>query len=229
MTLYAWLLLFSLAGPLLFSFDKRISYYKKWPALFAGIMVNGLLFILWDSWFVRSGVWGFNPEYVWPVRVADLPLEEIGFFIVIPFSSVFIYECLKYYLKKEPFQKSKHYITWIVFLVVLLIGLLNYGKAYTFLNAMVAAFLLGVHLLLKRQWMGYFWLAYLVHLIPFLIVNGILTGAATPEPVVWYNNAENLGIRAGTIPIEDFIYALSCLLLPITIMELQRRDSSRLT
>ena len=55
--------------------------------------------------------------------------------------------------------------------------------------------------------------------MPFLIINGILTGAATPEPVVWYNNTENIGIRLYTIPIEDTIYALTCLLLPITVME----------
>jgi lycopene cyclase domain-containing protein len=73
--------------------------------------------------------------------------------------------------------------------------------------------------------MGYFWLAYFIHLLPFLVVNGILTGATTPEPVVWYNNDENLGVRILTIPIEDTVYALTCLLLPITIMEwmLERR------
>jgi lycopene cyclase domain-containing protein len=67
--------------------------------------------------------------------------------------------------------------------------------------------------------MGYFWLAYLVHLIPFCVVNGVLTGAATPQPVVWYNPEEILGPRLYTIPVEDTIYALTCLLLPITIME----------
>jgi lycopene cyclase domain-containing protein len=72
---------------------------------------------------------------------------------------------------------------------------------------------------LKKEWMGYFWLAYFVHLIPFFIVNGILTGMATTSPIVWYNNAETLGVRIFTIPIEDAVYALTCLLLPVTIME----------
>ena len=67
--------------------------------------------------------------------------------------------------------------------------------------------------------MGYFWFAYLVHLITFLVVNGVLTGAVTPEPVVFYNATEIIGLRIVTIPIEDTIYALTCLLIPITVME----------
>jgi hypothetical protein len=58
-----------------------------------------------------------------------------------------------------------------------------------------------------------------VHLIPFFIINGVLTGAITPEPVVFYNASEIIGLRLVTIPIEDSIYALSCLLIPISIME----------
>ena len=63
--------------------------------------------------------------------------------------------------------------------------------------------------------MGKFYRAYLVSLIPFFIVNGLLTCI----PVVTYNNNENLGIRLGTIPVEDTIYLLLLLLMNIVIYE----------
>lgn len=67
--------------------------------------------------------------------------------------------------------------------------------------------------------MGRFYVAFGVILIPFLIVNGILTGSFIDEPVVWYNNEENLRIRIGTIPVEDVFYGMLMLLIPITISE----------
>lgn len=220
MSLYAWIMLISFIGPFALSFDKKVAFFKSWGPLFLGIMLNGIIFILWDGWFARTGVWGFNPQYVWDIRLNDLPLEEWSFFIIIPYCSVFIYACLKAYIKHEPFEKWKHHITLFFLLATFTLALFNTQKAYTFYNCLIASVLLLIHyLFLKKSWMGYFWLAYLIHLIPFFIVNGILTGMATTEPIVWYNNDENLGVRIFTIPIEDTVYALTGLLLPITIME----------
>ena len=56
-------------------------------------------------------------------------------------------------------------------------------------------------------------------MIPFLIVNGLLTGSFIEGEVVWYNNAENLGIRLGTIPIEDIVYAFNLLYPGIILIE----------
>ena len=67
--------------------------------------------------------------------------------------------------------------------------------------------------------MGKFYRFYFWHLIPFFIVNGILTGTGIDQEVVWYNNTENLGIRMGTIPVEDSLYSLSLMLMNITILE----------
>lgn len=220
MSLYAWLMLASFIPPFLLSFDKKVAFYKWWPALFTGIAVNALLFILWDGWFARTGIWGFNPSYVWSFRLNQLPLEEWSFFVVVPYASVFIYACLKAYINTQPLQKIQQFITYFFLLLTLLLALLNLNKTYTLVNCSIAFVLLAFNQwYLKPKYMGYFWLAYLVHLIPFFIVNGVLTGAATPEPVVWYNEKEIIGIRLITIPLEDTIYALTCLLLPINIME----------
>ena len=58
-----------------------------------------------------------------------------------------------------------------------------------------------------------FYISFLFILIPFIAINGILTGSYIDGEVVWYNNDENLGIRLFTIPIEDFAYGFSLLQL----------------
>jgi len=50
---------------------------------------------------------------------------------------------------------------------------------------------------------------WLIHLIPFFAVNGVLTAL----PIVWYNNSENLNVRLGSVPVEDAFYSLLLLLI----------------
>jgi len=64
-------------------------------------------------------------------------------------------------------------------------------------------------------------------LIPFFIVNGILIGSFIEEPVVWYNNTENLGIRLGTVPIEDIGYAFVMLFSNIILIEKLKNWSNK--
>jgi len=64
-----------------------------------------------------------------------------------------------------------------------------------------------------------FYLTFLVMLIPFFIVNGILTGTGIENEVVWYNNDENLGIRMLTIPVEDSVFAFSLILLNLLLFK----------
>ena len=220
MSLYAYLMLFSFVGPFLLSFDKKVAFYKLWLPLFVGIFFNAVLFILWDAWFTRQGIWSFNNDYVWSFRLYDLPIEEWSFFLVVPYASVFIYACIKTYVKVDFIKPIQKYIqNFFIALCVLAIFIYS-DKTYTLVNSIIALILLLLHTCyLKKSYMSYFWVAYFIHLIPFFIVNGILTGIATPSPVVIYNSHEIIGIRIVTIPIEDSIYALTCLLLPISIME----------
>lgn len=220
MSLYAWLMLVSLVGPLLLSFDKKVAFYRWWPSLFLGIGLNLILFVLWDSWFTKTGVWSFNPSYVWPTRILELPLEEWAFFIVVPYASIFIYACLKTYLSDNWWLPKVRAINYFFIAWCILNILFFSDRTYTVVNySLTLAILLAQQFWIKGKYMGYFWFAYFIHLIPFFIINGILTGAVTPSPVVSYNPNEIIGIRLYTIPIEDTMYALTCLLLPISVLE----------
>jgi lycopene cyclase domain-containing protein len=52
-----------------------------------------------------------------------------------------------------------------------------------------------------------------------------LTGTGIEEPIIWYNNDENLGIRIGTIPIEDIFYGMLLVLLNISLFEFFQKKS----
>lgn len=65
-----------------------------------------------------------------------------------------------------------------------------------------------------------FLLAYLVSIVPFFVVNGLLTAI----PVVIYNDTENLGLRLYTIPFEDIFYGMLLVLGNIGIMEWSRSN-----
>ena len=50
-------------------------------------------------------------------------------------------------------------------------------------------------------------------------MNGILTGTGLEREVVWYDNAENLGLRILTIPVEDVFYGMLMVGLVVSVYE----------
>ncbi|MEM7548773.1 MAG: lycopene cyclase domain-containing protein [Bacteroidota bacterium] len=217
---YLLLDLFTISFPLVRSFEHRIQYARKWKALFPAILITGAFFVIWDVVFTARGVWGFNSRYLIGTDIINLPLEEWLFFIVVPFSCVFIYECVKYFKKPELWPKTGRRIGLALAIFLLVIGILNIGKAYTsFTFLALAAFLLMHVFVFKSQYLGTFFFSYSLILIPFLMINGILTGSFIEGEIVWYNDAENLGIRIFTIPIEDTFYGMLLILMNVSIYE----------
>ena len=184
------------------------------------IGIPALIFITWDNWFTGMGVWGFNQRYITGLYIAHLPIEEVLFFICIPYACLFTYEAVNYYKKSDPLPDNGNRITWILIVGLLAVGIKNYDRWYpsvTFLAT--AVFLIFLTLIVRPAYLGRFYFAYLFILIPFFIINGILTGTGLPEPVVWYNDAENLGIRMFTIPFEDTFYGMLLILMNVSIFE----------
>jgi lycopene cyclase domain-containing protein len=216
MPVYFYLIIFTTFFPLVLSFDKRVRFVQYWPAFFMAMLPVAAFFLVWDYFFTAWGVWGFNQQYLLGINIANLPLEEMLFFVVVPFACIFIYQCFRYYIPKDYLKPAAPYISAVLAITLPIIALFHIGALYTSVTFLLAAALLVLaQFVFKVKWMGWFYLAYFVSLVPFLIVNGILTSL----PVVWYNNAHNLGIRLYTIPIEDTMYSLLLLLMNVWLYE----------
>lgn len=219
--LYLLLNIGSLSIPLLFSFHPKLRFYKLWKPLIVSLVLTMLIFIPWDVIFTINGVWGFNEAYFLDYKIFSLPIEEWLFFICIPYACVFTHYALVYYFPdKQLSEKSTKILSNLLIVCFFLIALFNYNKWYTVVNFTVAFSLTILVVRYNIALLSKFYLTFLVILIPFFIVNGILTGSMIHEEVVWYNNSENLGIRMFTIPIEDSIYAFSLILMNLFLLEL---------
>ncbi len=218
--LYLALDLFTLLVPLTRSFESKIAYAHSFKGLFLGIALVGLPFIVWDIWFTDIGVWGFNPDYLVGIEIANLPIEEVLFFVVVPFSCVFIYRVLNYFIPVPKTSRNWVHVAPFVFWFSLVIAITQTQHIYTFVTFSLLSALLGYHLYVaKTPWLGLFFRAYAVILIPFCIVNGVLTGFGLESPIVHYNDAENLGVRLVTIPVEDTFYGMLLILGVVTVYE----------
>jgi len=220
---YLLLNLGTLLFPLVFSFDKKVHFYKKWPSLLPAIVITAAIFIPWDMWKTDIGVWSFNPEYLLGIWIGNLPLEECMFFFTIPYAILFIYECLKCYLP-DYLEKIGPTLSKAVFVALLFFAVIFSAKTYTWVTFCLAAlFLMFHHVLLKNRYAGRFWMAYFIHLIPFFLVNGVLTSL----PVVMYDMDEQIGFRIFSVPVEDSIYSMLLLLMNVTFHELLQERRGR--
>lgn len=220
MSLYLALNIGSLFIPFIYSFEKRMYYIKDWKAIFLAITLVAIPFLIWDVYFTQEGVWGFNPKYLIGVNIVNLPLEEVLFFFCIPYASIFTHYALQYFF---PDIRLSLKMTKIISLMLLIFGIFvlifAYPKLYTTFNFALFILLMLYGILVSSEELQTFYLSFLIILVPFFIVNGLLTGSFIEGEVVWYNNEENLGIRMFTIPLEDMFYAFNMLYPAVVLIE----------
>ena len=209
MSFYLYLNLVIIAFPLLFSFERRLRFYSKARSLLIAMFLVGCVFVGWDVLATYRGHWAFNPSYVDDIRLLGLPLEELLFFVTVPYSCLFVYESIKYFLgDAKLFAPSKRIFAGAgVVLAALSFAFLD--REYTFLAilsvglTLLAVSAVRVEILSSRA----YWTYIAATLGLFLIFNFILTSL----PVVEYSPLAISDIRVITIPVEDFLFNFSML------------------
>ncbi len=218
--LYLIINIASVIVPILFSFHPKIKFYEKYSSIFPAMLLALVFFIPWDILFTYLGVWGFNSNYVLGVNFFNLPIEEVMFFLCIPYACIFTYHCVNKFMRMDRFLKFEKQISISLILFLTVYAALNYSRLYTSVTfSALAVFILFLKYILRVSWLHKFYFSYLILLVPFIIVNGLLTGTGLNEPIVWYNNNQNLGIRILTIPFEDIFYGMFLLMLSVSVYE----------
>jgi lycopene cyclase domain-containing protein len=219
MSSYLLINILTIIFPLILSADKKLKFYKNIPFLLQSMLFVSTAFIIWDAIAAKRGDWAFNPSHLIGFYIFGLPIEEILFFITVPYSCVFIYETVKLYINEKQFGFSK----WLFVMPTLFFAagaLIFYKYNYTFTVFVftavffIAALLFKPVLLISKT----FWITILISFLPFFVVNYFLTSI----PIVSYNEFTFSGKRFVSIPYEDFLYSFSMISLWILIYDLAK-------
>jgi len=210
------------AVPLSLTFDKRTAYYRRLPALAFSIGVVSSSYLIWDVIVTTRGEWSFNGKYLTGLYLLNIPLEEMLFFITVPFSCLFLYEAVLY-ATKDTSIKLPNLIILTAIITLIACGIALHNQGYTSKALLSCGFFLAVAFLLDRPLIKskHYWLWLAVCYLPFLIINSILTAL----PVVEYNPAAIFGRRIFTIPIEDFFYNYAMLSFYLLFYRMRREPS----
>ncbi len=216
MSYYLYLNLIIIIFPLIFSFERRwIKFHAKIKPLLVSLLIVGIFFIAWDIFATSRGHWSFNSIYVNETTFMGLPIEEILFFVTVPYSCLFVFDSIIHFVKDKRLFSPKKRISSTIGALIILSAVAFYGKEYTFLAiisvglTIVFVSIVNVKLFSSRA----YWIYTFLTLTLFLIFNYILTST----PVVMYSQNAITGFRITTIPIEDFLFNYSMLTNYLTV------------
>lgn len=211
----------------IFSFHKKIKFYRHFTAFLKASFLVAIPFILWDIWFTKMGVWWFDMNYTIGVKLFGLPVEEWLFFICIPFACIFTYFCLNKFFNLNWTNKFNNVIAWVTIIVCIAFAILHHDRIYPLVTSLATAItMIYLHFVNKADWIGKGSFVYLILMLGFFPVNGVLTGTGLASPIVNYNSEEIINIRMLTIPVEDMVYGYTQFMLNVFFFKLFKSRKS---
>ena len=93
---YVGVLLFVVFGSIWLEVFLRTRVLRRWRRLLLSMVLPLIVFIAWDAYAIASGHWTFDFDRILGFQVvAGVPIDEVLFFIVIPFASILTLEAVR--------------------------------------------------------------------------------------------------------------------------------------
>jgi lycopene cyclase domain-containing protein len=92
---YVAVLAFCVVGTLPLEIFLGVRVYRQWRRLVLTLLPVVAVFVTWDLYAIAAGHWSFDTTQLVGVTLpADLPIEELLFFVVVPTASLLALEAV---------------------------------------------------------------------------------------------------------------------------------------
>lgn len=98
---YLALMVFVAAPYLWKSRDRNLPLHRQQRSALRATALVAVPFVIWDILATDAGHWSFSPEYTLHLRIVNLPLEEVLFFVVVPLTSILVWETTGYFMRRK--------------------------------------------------------------------------------------------------------------------------------
>jgi len=201
---------------LLFSI-KQLNFARNSKFIILAVLINVFAFSVPTEFLTQLKVIVFNPPYLTGLTLWELPVEELLLSLVLPLCGLAIYLFLNVRFPDNTPEKYSLAVSNIMLGICIAMLYFGHQKLYTvFTFSLLLVFLLYIEYVNKLRFMYQFYRAYLVSLLPFYLVYGLITSL----PVLQFNTAETLNFSLFNIPFESHFYFMGMLLLSIYLYEL---------
>ena len=69
--------------------------YARWRRLLLTLLPVLVVFTTWDVLAIRAGHWAYDSRQTTGLRIGNVPIEELLFFVVIPTCSILAFEAVR--------------------------------------------------------------------------------------------------------------------------------------
>ena len=93
---YFGVLVFIVVGSGWLEIVVRTNVLRRWRRFLLSVAPVLALFLVWDAYAISAGHWTFDPDRTTGATVpASIPVEEVTFFLVVPFAAVLTLEAVR--------------------------------------------------------------------------------------------------------------------------------------
>lgn len=202
---------------LVFSFSKKLRFWRDFKYMAPALVLSGALYFLFERRLTESALWTYNIRFLSNRFFVSLPLERWIFFIVLPLTGFLLYRIASKirWLKGNP---NYFVILSLALMAFFAVVTFSYRQViYTFVIFMFLTVYLGYVIFRGRFKPHYsaFYTSFLLLLIPFFSIQSI----ACALPVINHNEKLILGIYLFRIPVEDIAAFFLLFLMNVSIYE----------